>query len=136
MSASIQRLLKNKAFNRYNLTLDLNRLVKTSIPLPLLSKPTQIKSINSEHRGANMNHKHPSLRPNYCTQKRGLANARPLSIMIVLIRSLFANRTECTQELEQVSRSYRTVFVQVSRTRIRKIEFTRPVVITCVGIIV
>ena len=136
MSASIQRLFKNIAFNRYILTLDPLNISKTWIPILNFTNQLYSAQFILSNRDASMTRIHLQAKAKIMSIKKGPSKRWALSIRIVLIRSLFANRTECTQELEQVSRSYRTVFVQVSRTRIRKIEFTRPVIITCSSVIV
>ena len=136
MSASIQRLFKNIAFNRYILTLDPLSISKTWIPILNFTNQLYSAQFILSNRDASMTRIHLQAKAKIMSIKKGPSKRWALSIRIVLIRSLFANRTECTQELEQVSRSYRTVFVQVSRTRIRKIEFTRPVIITCSSVIV
>ena len=136
MSASIQRLFKNIAFNRYILTLDPLSISKTWIPILNFTNQLYSAQFILSNRDASMTRIHLQAKAKIMSIKKGPSKRWALSKRIVLIRSLFANRTECTQELEQVSRSYRTVFVQVSRTRIRKIEFTRPVIITCSSVIV
>ena len=67
------------------------------------------------------------------TKKRAAHKSGPFYVIKMLGLAILS---ECTQEQEQVTRRNGSVLVQVSRTRVREVKFTRTVIRSCSLIVV